>query len=174
MFKNMKLATKMALGFGTLVLLSAVLGGVGWRGLSQIASKRDLLEQGATTLEKLNACAVLRRDFGVRGFTKAEGETQNVAEKWADAYGELANSLKTLETSKGIGTEQVELIRKTTSEATTYKASFDKLADSFRTRDQARASWRAIGDKLTEELADYLRTWSIKLEKTLRDQGIDF
>ena len=37
MFKNMKLATKMGLGFGLLVVICGVLGLMGWSGLTDLS-----------------------------------------------------------------------------------------------------------------------------------------
>ena len=158
MFKKMKLATKMALGFGVLVLLSGVLGAVSWRGLSQIVEQRARYEKGAATQDRMNTCAIFRRDFGVRGFQKAEGETKNAAEKWQEAYGELAGAVKTLDSDKGLTAEQRELATKTTGDVQAYKVAFDKMADAKKVCDQALASWRSTGYKMTEEIVNVMKT----------------
>ena len=46
MSKNMKLGTKMAMGFGLLIVISAVLGYIGWSGLSNPSRMARLNSQG--------------------------------------------------------------------------------------------------------------------------------
>jgi methyl-accepting chemotaxis protein len=148
----MKLATKMAMGFGSLVVIAAILGAVCWQGLGAINTNLGLLAQGAGALAKMNSCATLRRDFGAQGFQKAEGETQNAAEKWLDAHGQLVTALKDLEQMRGLGTEHLDLVHKTGEHAEAYKASFQKMAEARKTRDKATDDWRTIGGKITTDI----------------------
>ena len=68
MFKNMKLATKMGVGFGVLVVISGILGFVGWSGLTNVTQNAALNRQGNECLQGLNQCASLRKEFAIRGF----------------------------------------------------------------------------------------------------------
>jgi len=155
---KMKLATKMALGFGALVVIAAVLGVASWRGLSSIDANRALLEQGATALDRMGDCAVLRRDFGTMGFEKAPGENMNAAEKWAESHAALVAALTDLEKNDHLGSAQRELARKALDQAGTYKAAFGRLADSRKICDEAVVNFRTVGGKITAEVEAALKT----------------
>ena len=157
MFRNMKLATKMAFGFGALVVIAGVLGLGSWYGLGSINANRVLLEKGAITLQKMGDCAVLRREFTVAGFDKAADQTKNTAERWNDAHAELAASLKDLAGDTGLDVKGQELVRRIAGEADTYKACFAKMAESRQVRDRAREEWRSVGGKVTQEIAAVLK-----------------
>src|SRR5512133_4352906 len=96
MFKKMKLATKMAVGFGVLIVISGILGIVGWRGLTNVAINAELNRSGNDCLQGLNQCASLRKDFALHGFEKAANEEKTAADKWQDAYNALTGQLQKL------------------------------------------------------------------------------
>ncbi len=150
--KNMKLATKMSLGFGSLVVIAGLLGLASWRGLSGIDTNRGLLERGAGVLDQMSTCAVLRRDFGAMGFEKAAGETKNAAEKWSEAHAQLVTGLNDLEKSRGLGSEGAGLVRTALEHADAYRLSFAKMADARKVRDQARDAWRTVGASITNDI----------------------
>ena len=127
MAKNMKLGTRLALGFGSLVAISAVLGFVSWEGLRQLNTSRGLLEQGSMVLAKLNTCAQLRREFSLYGFEKVAGRTKDSAEAWLEAHGELVTTLKTFEGTRGQTAEGSESVRRSLQGAEAYRNEFDKL-----------------------------------------------
>jgi len=86
MFKNMKLATKMGLGFGLLIVISGVLGYVGWSGLSNVTTNAELNRQGNECLQGLNECASLRKEFAIRGFNAYGSDNKTAADNWHEAY----------------------------------------------------------------------------------------
>ena len=157
MKKRMKLSTKMALGFGALVAISGVLGLASWQGLKEINTKRALLEQGAGVLEKMSTCATLRRDFAIAGFDKVNGEAKNAAEKWNDAHSLLVAALKEIEAARGLDADEVAQVRKVAGYADAYKTCFEKMTEARKTRDQARADWRTLGNNITRDLAAALK-----------------
>ncbi len=152
MLKDAKLGTRMGLGFGTLVVISAALGVIGWLGVNEINKTVALDQKGSECLESLNQCATLRRDFSARGFAKAEGQTQNAAEQWLAAYDELVSRLRGTQAVEGLHAEDHELLQTALAKSEDYKAAFDNLAEARKTKDAAFETWRKTGWSVTEEV----------------------
>jgi methyl-accepting chemotaxis protein len=172
--KKMKLASKMGLGFGSLVVIAGLLGGASWQGLRSIDTDRRLLEKGSDVLDRMNTCAVLRRDFAVTGFEKAAGDTKDASGKWSDAHASLLAVLKDLADTPGLDAGRLDLIRKAKDHADTYKTSFQRMAEARKSRDQARAEWRTTGNNITNDIAAALKNIiEPALEKARKDRKIE-
>ena len=151
MFRKMKLATKMAIGFGVLVVISGVLGFMGWSGLTSVATNAELNRSGNECLNGLNQCAALRRDFAIRGFEEyAEGG--DAAGRWQDAYDTLMERLKQLESAQGIGKADRAIVTDAIKQMPAYLTSFEHQKEARRTKDAAFASWGKVGWDVTEEI----------------------
>ena len=152
MFARMKLATKMALGFGALVAISGLLGIIGWRGLTAISSNAALDKAGNQCLDELNRCATLRRDFAINGFTQSGDDAKNAAEKWFDAYQELTTKLKALENAHDLSANDRALVASVLNESKNYKTAFDHQAASQKAKDAAFAAWGKVGRNVTQDI----------------------
>ncbi len=152
MFKNMKLATKMALGFGTLVVLVGALGAVAWTGLSSMTTTVDLEEAGTQCMNGMNRCAGLRRDFAIHGFTKQAGSDKNVAEQWADAYDTWVADLESLKNDEHLDAENRQAVGHLVDLAGQYKRAFDDQKDARQQRDAAFTAWGQIGWDVTADV----------------------
>jgi len=152
MFKNMKLATKMACGFGILVVMAGVLGVAGWYGLKGVTTNVALDKQGTGCLDVMNQCAALRRDFAVNGFEKTGSDSRNAAERWYDAYDQFTARLEEFQSDPGLDAEKRELVQAVRSEATTYKAVFDRQTAARRSKDEAFATWGQVGWSVTGDI----------------------
>jgi len=153
MFRRMKLATKMGIGFGVLVVISGVLGLVGWTGLTNVATNAELNEAGKECLAGLNQCASLRKDFTIQGFEKAANEDKNAAEKWHDAYAALTTQLHELENTKGLATNDKAIVAEASSKMPPYLTSFVHQEDARKMRDTAFQSWGKVGTDVTRAVA---------------------
>ncbi len=153
MFKKMKLATKMGIGFGVLVVISGILGLVGWTGLTNVANNAELDKMGNECLQGLNQCASLRKDFTIQGFEKAANEDKTAAEKWQVAYTALVTKLEELENTKGIAAADKAIVADAGSKMPAYLTSFEHQKDARKLRDQAFESWGKVGREVTEEVA---------------------
>ncbi len=153
MFKKMKLATKMGIGFGVLVVISGVLGLVGWNGLTNVATNANLNTSGNDALAGLNQCASLRKDFTIQGFEKAANEEKNAAEKWHDAYTALTAKLQELENAKGLSSSDRAIVAEASSKMSPYLTSFVHQEDARKMRDAAFAAWSKIGADVTKAVA---------------------
>ena len=99
MIKNMKLSTKIATGFTIVVAIAALLGFMGWYGLSAVMQKIEVVRETEETVEAMNDCAALRRDFSIHG--KAELKNGKSADQlWSEAYNEMESGLEELGASR--------------------------------------------------------------------------
>ena len=158
MFKNMSLSAKMALGFGVLIVIAGALGVVTWRGLASVSGMAALDRSGSECLAALNSCAALRRDFALQGFTKADGESKNAAEKWKDAHSDLTAQLGTLQNEPGLQADEQALVRTAQGQAEVYRTAFDKQVAARTARDDAFDAWREIGMRVTQDVRNVLDT----------------
>ncbi len=153
MFKKMKLATKMGIGFGVLVVISGILGLVGWSGLTNVATNADLNKAGNECLTGLNQCASLRKDFTIQGFEKAANEDKTAAEKWHEAYTALTTQLQELENAKGLVSSDRAIVAEAGSKMPAYLTSFEHQKDARKMRDDAFASWGKVGADVTRAVS---------------------
>jgi methyl-accepting chemotaxis protein len=156
MFKNMKLATKMGVGFGFLVVISGVLGIVGWNGLSNVATNAELNRQGNECLQGLNQCASLRKEFTIRGFETYGSDNKTAADHWQNAYDALTAQLKDMEQSEDLGSADKTLVTKAIDGMPPYLTSFDSQKSARRTKDTAFAAWGTVGRDVTKEVTNVI------------------
>ncbi len=152
MFKNMKLGTKMGLGFGICVFISAILGIVGWSGLGRVTTNVKLDQAGNQCLEKLNVCAAQRREFAIRGFDTKEGESKNAAEKFKEAYQELIVDFEKLESSPDLNKAQKGMSKELLRIAAEYETAFQGQIKARKTKDEAQKAWGEIGWEITDQV----------------------
>ena len=152
MFKNMKLSAKLFFGFGTLVIITAILGIIGWRGMNTVNAIVAVNEEGKAAVDTLNQCAGLRRDFAIRGFTAAPNETKNAAEKWQEAYDTLVSQLKELNTNDRLDAQQKSYVADTLRQTEDYLAAFEQGAGAQKKKDEATGIWGKVGWDITSNL----------------------
>ncbi len=158
MFKNMKLAAKMALGFGILVVISGILGYVGWMGLSKVTDNSAILEKGNKCLTLLDSCAKLRRDFTIKGFEKDEKTGQTAVDKWFDTFGQFTTEITSLSKFEGLSKENKDTANSILNKSTSYKDSFDKQIAAKKMRDDAFAAWGKIGAEVTAKVGEAMNS----------------
>jgi methyl-accepting chemotaxis protein len=150
--KNMKLSSKMAMGFGILLVITAILGYTSWSGLGSVTQNVGFMEKGSERLAEMNKCATLRKDFSIRGFENYPNENQNAADKWQEAYAKLNEGLTTFKDLKGLTANNRELIASSIQTLQTYKTVFEKLTDAQKGMDSATAAWGVIGGNITSKV----------------------
>jgi methyl-accepting chemotaxis protein len=152
MGRHLGLKTKVLAGFGTLMLLTAGLGVVGWTSVGQIEQKMSLDKAGGLCLNQLDACAALRRDFAARGFTIAQGQTKSADARWEEAFGEFSRGLTQLGGMKGLASSESGLVTKARAESEEYRKWFQAQVASRKLKDQAFATWGELGWKITSDV----------------------
>jgi len=149
--KQMKLSTKMAFGFGVLVVISGVLGYLGWNGLSGVSSNFAYFDRGNECLTSLNQCATLRRDFTINGFATKEGE-KNFADKWRDKYSQLTTQVKELQNMPGFSAEGRQLTEAVMQKGENYQSVFEQQVAARKSKDDALSGWGKVGRSITESV----------------------
>jgi methyl-accepting chemotaxis protein len=150
MFKNMKLATKMSVGFGILVVIAGVLGFTGWRGLSRMATNAELTRQGNECLQGINLCAQFRRDFALSGFEKAANEDKNAADKWQDAHTGLTTQLQALENARALGGADQTIVTEARGRMPSYLTAFEHQKAARKLKEEAFQNWSKVGWDVTK------------------------
>jgi methyl-accepting chemotaxis protein len=153
MFKKMKLATKMSVGFGVLVVIAGVLGFTGWNGLSRVATTAALTQDGHNCLVQMDQCAQFRREFALSGFEKAANEDKTAADKWQDAYDQLANELQALEKAGGLRATDKAIVTEALGKMSPYRTSFEHLKEARKLKDEAFQNWLKVGWDVTKAVA---------------------
>ena len=149
MFKNMKLSTKMACGFGAVLVVTAILGYSGWNSMSRVSEGLSLYVDASGSLDHLNRCAALRRDFDNSGFEKIEGQSKNAAELWQESFVALTATLRSLETRHKLTDAYQRTVGSSLTYADGYKAAFDHMTTARGLKDQAAAAWSKSGTSIT-------------------------
>ncbi len=157
MFKNMKLATKMGLGFGALVVIAATLSFVGWYGLSNVTGNVELANESQQNLTYLLNCATLRQQFAAEGFSE-NNEGRMVTDRWQEQFDLLRNGLNNLQNRRGLSYQQQGMVRNAIERLQPYVNAFNDQADAQRMCDEAFSTWSEIGWSVTEELENMLNT----------------
>ncbi len=174
MFKQMKLSSKMALGFGALVVVTAILGVVSWRGLGQVKEYTDISEEADVALAAMTDCGNHRRDFMIHGFEKVTGEEKNAADEWHDACTTLVSTLKSLESRANLTASDRERVGKAVGATDPYRNDFDGLARARKMKDDAFAAWVRVAGQLTADIQNSLQTViAPALERARQTQNLD-
>jgi methyl-accepting chemotaxis protein len=171
MFKNLALATKMAFGFGIVVLIAAVVGLTGWKGLSGVDQKANLFEMGNESLAHANKTGVYRRDFAIKGFAKAPGEEKNAAEKWQASYEEMQASLQKLQGEKGLSRQDKQNLQEAQEVCKQYAQSFEKQKAAQQAKLAGMAQWKKSGDSITRSIQGIIETVLEPARETARQSG---
>jgi methyl-accepting chemotaxis protein len=157
MFKQMKLASKMGLGFGILVVISAAMGLFSWNSLRQMAHHIHLNEQGQTCLDQLNNCALFRRDFAACGFATYENESVTAVDRWEGAFKQLNETLAALDGLSDIGKDNQQLVTDALDTMSAYKHAFDQQKQARQMRDEAFSNWGKVGWAITREVQEVIK-----------------
>ncbi|NQU43804.1 hypothetical protein HQ520_11005 [bacterium] len=171
MFGNMKLSAKIGIGFGVLIIITAILGFTAWNGLQGVREKDDILNLGTTALDEMNKCAKFRLEFQSRGFKKNDGEEQNAAEKWHSAYSAWAEQMGVLKNDRGLTTEQRDLVGNVLENMAAYKTAFGRQTQAEADKQKASEGWKTVGGKFTENINRSLESVILPAWEKARQEG---
>ncbi len=153
MFKRMRLAAKIGTGFCILVVLVAIIGTTGWLGLRTVNNRMTASMQAMDTLQSMNKCATLRRDFAITGFQKVGDETKNAAEKWEEAYTEMVAGLNGLKGSSQLSEQEQLFVKAALDSGVLYKKAFDDRVEQRKIKEAAMDGWKKVGGEITAAVA---------------------
>ncbi|MEN6383913.1 MAG: hypothetical protein ABFD79_01815, partial [Phycisphaerales bacterium] len=158
MFKNMKLATKISLGFGILIAIAGMLGYVGWMGLTNVTKNAEILAKSNQCLDQLNGCAQIRRDFAINGFAKDEKTGKTAADKWFDTFDKLTTEISSLASTPGLSPANKDLANNALNKSKPYKEAFDGQIEAQKLKDEAFAEWGKTGDAITTDFRETMKS----------------
>jgi len=148
----MKLSVKIGIGFGLVLLISAVVGLAGWRGLSNVMEIVAIDDLGQKCTVALNGCATARRDFARYGFAETGRDRKTAPERWQTSYEQLRAHLTSLGAQVGLTAEYRQMIAGALTASDAYKQAFAEQLAGRRNKDAAFGAWRELGFKITGEI----------------------
>jgi methyl-accepting chemotaxis protein len=158
MFKNMKLAVKISLGFGIVVTITVVLGGIGWRTVHTLNQQMLLSDSVNRAIIQLLEARRQEKNFQLRGFSKQGKDTKNSADKWQDAYAGMANQLESIHNSSNLDERYQEDTGAAVKNCADYKMTFERMITCRKNKEEAFNAWKRIGWDVTNQI-----------EKTMKD-----
>ncbi len=151
MMKNMKLSTKIGFGFGTLIVIAAIVGLTCWNGLRNVSQTTTLAAEANKCLDLVNQCGAFRRDFAMFGFEKT-GDNLSAEDKWRQAFGDLDAGLAGMSQFAGITTRDLDMLAGGVAESKTYADAFDKQVEARTRKDDAFSKWSSVGWNITAKI----------------------
>jgi len=117
MFGKMKLATKMYLGFGIVVVIAGVLGYMGWSSLKTVAARVENADDGNRLLKWVKDCRIQEKNMMLRGDKKYQTENDET----------MASVYEQIDTTKAKFRDQADIstIADVKGRGEAYKKGFD-------------------------------------------------
>jgi methyl-accepting chemotaxis protein len=151
--KNLKLAAKMGIGFGILVLITAVAVTTSWfcvRGISKLSVVND---QVSRSYELLLEIRRQEKNFILRGFEKFGNDTKNAVDKWQDLREGLAAGLQALSRTTELSRQDQASVVQALGELEAYSAAFQRLTESRKRQDEALNAWMTLDSQINAALS---------------------
>ena len=148
MRSNLKLSTKMALGFGALIAITSILGAAGVIGAHRIWLHITTLDKANQSHSELDQLAIQRREFAAKGFTHENG-AKGADETWLEAFQGMQRQTQALVADAGLNDEQRRTAEAALKQTETYKAIMERILAAQRLKDDAAAQWRQVGGEIT-------------------------
>ncbi len=146
--KDMKLALKLSLGFGLVLILTVLVAYVGYDGLQKINLSTRISEEASLLLETLSQCQEYQWAFESYGFEIVGDAAQSPDEQFETcvvSFNERAAALRTnLQQDQDIA-----MIDQAQTDFAVYTTAFGSLVEARRQKDQAFADWADLGWTLT-------------------------
>ncbi|MGB2984475.1 MAG: methyl-accepting chemotaxis protein, partial [Phycisphaerae bacterium] len=121
MFKGMKLATKLAMSFGVMVVIAGVLGYMGWSSLGTVVARVENADDANRLLKFAKDCRIQEKNFIMRGDKKFQEEND---ETMAAIYKQIDETKAKFRDPADINT-----ITEVKGKGQAYKKSFDGWID---------------------------------------------
>jgi len=132
MFRNMKLGTKVAGGFGVVLLFTAIVGVVGFRGLKSVSVIVDKADDGNRLIKQAKDCRQQEKNFMLRKDKKYQTDNDATMQEIYDQIDATMAKLK--------DPADKEMLSKVEKAAKAYKANFEgwvTLSDQQDQQEQA-------------------------------------
>ena len=152
MFKNLRIGTKLAVGFGALVLIAAALGLCGWASLGTAEKLAVVADIANKSIADMATDRRFEKDFVIRGYAKIGDDKLDSVEKWKQNHQLLVGRLEELSKSPTLQDAERALTGKSLTAASQYAASFQSTIDSRQLQEKAVDGWRKTGGQITSAI----------------------
>jgi methyl-accepting chemotaxis protein len=152
MFAKMRLSLKMAIGFGLVLLIAAIIGYTGWTGLRDVMSGVQLAAIGTDVGMATEQCGKFRRDFELYGAAEYGKDRKTAAERWQGSFDKLKGALSALMADATLAPQYRERVAATNATVDGYREAFGELNAARQVQDKAFASWTEIGWRVTKQI----------------------
>lgn len=131
-FADISMTRKLAIGFGSVLLLTAALAVYGWHSLGSVTHRGALMAQIASLNESLGELRAARLQYMLDNGDEKSAETVNAAlDRFAARLAEISPNFS--------GPENVARLRKQGEQIQGYRASLQKMRDAYAAGTAARA-----------------------------------
>jgi methyl-accepting chemotaxis protein len=152
MIKNMKLAAKMAVGFGLLVVICVILSGIGIYGLKKVSESSGLHSLGEDALAQVHKDEGAWKEFVIRGFEPYGNDNKTAADAWREASAEMEKAFRTLKDAQGMHADDRQILEGILTDVNTHNSLLDNCLEARKVKDRAFVGWGKSGEKFTQEV----------------------
>jgi len=152
MLKGTKLSTKLAGGFGVMMALAVVLGGVAWFTFSHVQREVAAADAAAACQNLMLDARRHEKNVIIRGHAKDAASGKTSADQWRETFATLQDELGRLHGLPALSAAQRNDVQKAQSDARDYGSAFEVLSQSRSQRDAAFAGWADVGWKINAEV----------------------
>ena len=151
--KNVKLSTKMGIGFGAMIIIAALLSTINWVFLSRIDRTVTLTEEADSKLLEFETVRRQEKNFLIRGNRVAEGDTKHAGEIWKERYDILETGLGQFQAAAGLNTAEQTSVQESLRSLKRYSDAFQSTVQARLAKDQGFADWGRVGWDITRSIA---------------------
>ena len=148
MATNAKLSTRIAGGFGLLILICAILGIVGTRSVNRVGREFTLSGLGDNIMSTALECDSARKNFSIYG-NAIDDNGKNTISHWEETTATLQRLLQELENAEGLSSEKQSKVSGVLKEIDTYNSLIRNIAEIETKKNAAFVEWKAAGEKMT-------------------------
>jgi methyl-accepting chemotaxis protein len=160
--KNIKLAWKLTIGFGLVLILTGVVAVVGYNGITSMARNAALADAANLFVKNILESRRNEKNFVIRGATVLAGDSQNAVEKMdalmVDFKAQLADTR-----DKFRDTADVETIDTVTADLATYELAFQEYVSLEDQKTEADATMVKAANDVLAIVADMQASQKEKL-----------
>ncbi len=149
---NLRIGAKLAVGFGSVIVIAGFLGFLGWNRLGRVDGLVNVVENANHAVENLLDARRQEKNFALRGFEKFGTDTQNSAEKWESSCRKVKEQLETLARLRELTSDERTLLEDATLATTGYETAFGEMTASRSVQDSALEGWKKTGWEVTSNI----------------------
>jgi methyl-accepting chemotaxis protein len=149
--KDLRLAYKLLVGFGIVLVLTGIVAGVGIFGLNWVGVAADNASKAEAIVKQVLEIRRQEKNFILRGFEIVEGDTLNAVERLNEHVDELEVQLADIRTHVA-DEEMLKLVDQTDQNVASYKAEFSKFVDLERVKLDSEAKMVAAALEVIETI----------------------